>query len=70
MSSWNGQTLGDLHGRVRITMPTDTPGTYSRRDVTDAIAYVLSFNGFPAGSAELPVDDDELRAIVFAASKP
>ena len=70
MSNWNGQTLGDLHDRVRVTMPSDTPGTYSRKDVADVIAYVLSFNGFPAGSVELPIDDGALKAIVFSSTKP
>ncbi len=70
LSSWNGQTLGDLHDRVRSSMPTDDPGIYSRQDVADVIAYVLSFNGYPSGTSELPVDDGALRAIVWASSKP
>ncbi len=70
MSNWNGQTLGEMHERVRTSMPTDTPGTYSRKDVADVIAYILSVNGFPAGTLELPTDDDALRDIVFSARKP
>jgi mono/diheme cytochrome c family protein len=70
LSSWNGQTLLDLHDRIRTTMPTDTPGTYQRRDITDVIAYVLTFNRFPAGNAELPVGDEELKGITFVAAKP
>ncbi len=70
LSSWNGQTLGELHDRVRTSMPTDDPGIYSRQEVADVIAYVLSFNGYPAGNSELPVDDGALRAIVFSSTKP
>ncbi|MEO7521349.1 MAG: c-type cytochrome [Gemmatimonas sp.] len=70
MSGWNGQTLYDLHDRIRTSMPSDTPGTYSRKDIADVIAYMLSFNGFPAGAVELPVDDEALKSILFVATKP
>ena len=70
MSSWNGQTLHVLHDRVRTTMPTDTPGVFSRRDVADVIAYVLQYNRFPAGTADLPTSDEELKGILFVSTKP
>ena len=70
MSAWNGQTLHDLHDRVRTTMPTDTPGVFSRQDVTDVIAYVLRYNGFPAGADLLPNGDEELKGIRFVSTKP
>ena len=70
LASWNGQTLNDLHDRVRTTMPTDTPGMYQRRDISDVIAYVLKFNQFPAGKTELPVGDEDLKAIAFVSAKP
>lgn len=70
LSAWNGQTLGDLHERVRTTMPTDTPGTYSRQDISDVIAYVLKFNQFPAGKIPLPTGDEELKGITFVTVKP
>ena len=70
MGSWNGQTLHDLHDRIRTTMPTDTPGTYSRQDIADIIAYMLKFNQFPAGKTELPTGDEELKSITFVSAKP
>lgn len=70
MGSWNGQTLQSLHDRVRTTMPTDTPGTYSRQDIADVMAYMLKFNQFPAGKTELPSSDEELKAITFVSTKP
>ena len=70
MGSWNGQTLHDLHDRIRTTMPTDTPGTYSRQDIADVIAYMLKFNQFPAGKAELPTAEEELKSITFVSTKP
>jgi len=70
MSSWNGQSLADLHERIRTTMPTDTPGVYSSQQVTDVIAYMLRFNGFPSGSVELTHANDVLKSIRFVTAKP
>jgi mono/diheme cytochrome c family protein len=70
MSSWNGQTLADLHERIRTTMPTDTPGVYSSQQITDVIAYMLRFNGFPPGSVELTHTNDALKSIRFVTAKP
>lgn len=70
MSSWNGQTLDELHERVRTSMPTDTPGVYARPMVTDVIAYVLRVNGFPAGSVDLTHENDALKGVRFVATKP
>ena len=70
MSNWNGVVLSDLHERVRTTMPTDTPGVYPRPEVTDVIAYILKFNGFPAGQAPLTHENDVLKNIRFVAAKP
>ena len=67
LSGWNGQTLGVLHERVRRSMPPDDPGAFGRQLVTDVIAYILSYNGFPAGKAELPSTDAALGGIVFVA---
>jgi len=70
MGSWNGQTLFDLHDRIRTSMPTDTPGTYSRQEIADVIAYMLKFNQFPAGKTELSIGDEELKSIAFVSAKP
>lgn len=68
--SWNGQTLHDLHDRIRNTMPTDTPGTYSRQDVSDVLAYMLKFNQFPSGASELPTGEEELKSITWISTRP
>lgn len=69
MSAWTGQTLADLHERIRTSMPTDTPGVYGRQEVTDVIAYLLRFNGFPAGAKALTHENDALREIRFEATR-
>ena len=70
LGNWNGHTLGELHERIRTTMPQDDPGTYGRQFIADVMAYVLKFNGFPAGAVELPMDTEALRAIRLEATRP
>ncbi len=70
LSAWNGQTLADLHERIRTSMPTDTPGVYGRQEVTDVMAYVLRFNGFPAGNTPLTHENDALTGIRFVSARP
>jgi mono/diheme cytochrome c family protein len=70
MASWNDLTLGDLFERIRISMPADRPGTLSRQQMADVIAFVLRSNQFPAGATELPTETPALRAMKFVMVKP
>jgi len=70
MANWDGVSLGDLADRVRNTMPLNAPGSLSRQDTTDIVAYVLRFNQFPAGKEELPREVPVLKQILFKASRP
>ena len=69
-ANWDGLTLGDLADRIRVSMPFDRPGTLSRQDNADVVAYILRFNQFPAGKDELPRDIPALKQILFKAVKP
>ena len=68
--NWNGRPLSDLFDKVSKTMPRDDPGTVSRADSADIIAYMLKFNGFPAGKAEMPADPSLLTETTFESVKP
>ena len=46
-------------------MPSDGPGTVSRRRCIDIAAYLLSTNGFPAGDREFPTELDALNQITI-----
>ncbi len=70
MSNWSGLTLGELYERIRVSMPEGRPGTLSRQQNADILAYMLSFNQFPAGKTELPKDTELLKQIRFEAQKP
>jgi hypothetical protein len=69
-ASWTGMTADDLQERIRTSMPADAPGTLSRTDVADIMAFLFSKDGFPAGSTELPAGSDQLKQIKIEAKKP
>jgi len=71
-SSWNGQTVGDLFDRIRQTMPAppEQPGKLTPQQNADVVAHILRVNGFPAGTAELPTDVEQLKQIRIDPSKP
>jgi S-disulfanyl-L-cysteine oxidoreductase SoxD len=70
MSNWDGLSIGDLADRIRSSMPFDRPGSLSRQDNVDIVAYILRFNQFPAGKDELPLQTNTLKQIAFKAQKP
>jgi mono/diheme cytochrome c family protein len=70
LGNWTGQSVGDLFTRIHTTMPANDPGSLSNQQVAQALAYILSFNQFPAGSAALPGDETALGQIAITAEKP
>ena len=70
MSNWNGLPMDDLFERIRRSMPQDRPGKLSRQVNADILAYVLSFNKFPAGKTELPTQSEFLKQIRFESNRP
>lgn len=69
-SGWNDLSVGDLFERLQITMPADKPGTVSRQDNADIVAFLLAKNGFPAGNAEVPTQNEILKTIKILTQKP
>ena len=70
LANWNGLTVGDLFERIRRSMPKDDPGRLSRQQNADLLAYIFSFNKFPAGKTELAHDTQLLKQIRIEATKP
>jgi hypothetical protein len=69
-ANWDGLTLGDLAERIRISMPLNAPGTLTRQQTADVIAFILRFNQFPTGKEELSREVLAMKQIVFKASRP
>ena len=69
-SNWNDLSVGDLFDRMRQSMPQNAPGTLSRTQNADILAFMLQKAGAPAGSAELPGDSQVLAGIKIASQKP
>ena len=69
-SNWNGLTLGDLFDRIRKTMPQSKPGSLTRQQNSDVLAFMLSVNKFPAGKTELYRQSEMLKEIRFETKKP
>ena len=70
LANWSGLSVGELFERIRVSMPEGRPGTLSRQQNADILAYILSVNQFPAGKAELQKDTDRLKQIRFLAERP
>lgn len=63
LSNWNGLTVGDLFERIRISMPQNSPGSLSRQENADVLAFMFSVNKYPAGTTELGRDTEPLKQI-------
>ncbi len=69
-SNWSGLSVDDLFERIKVSMPGDNPGSLSRQQTADILAFVFSVNRFPAGKSELVREAEILKAIKFEAYKP
>ena len=69
-SNWNGLSLGDLAERIRISMPQSRPGSLSRQQCADVVAFMLSVGNYPAGQSELPRELELLKQIRLDPTKP
>jgi mono/diheme cytochrome c family protein len=69
-SNWNDLTLGDLFERIRATMPLDKPGSLSRQQNADLLAFLLKANQWPVGTTELSRELGALKQIRIQSSRP
>jgi S-disulfanyl-L-cysteine oxidoreductase SoxD len=70
LSKYEGQPTVNVYDMIQKLMPADKPGTLSRPDAADLLAYILSFNKFPAGKTDLPSDEDSLKKLVLPKPAP
>jgi mono/diheme cytochrome c family protein len=66
---WGEQPLSSVYSFIKSTMPEDNPGSLSNSQVTQVLAYILQFNGFPAGKADMAVGAEQVQG-TLPASQP
>ena len=62
---WGRQPLSDLVNKILKTMPENDPGKLTRQQSTDIVAHILQVGRFPAGQADLGVDEAALKLITI-----
>jgi mono/diheme cytochrome c family protein len=65
MQRWSTKNVDDLLARMQRAMPPTAPGSLTRTQYVDLVAYLLKSNGFPAGFDALGTDSERLRQIVI-----
>ena len=70
VENWNDKTLAELFTKIHTTMPQDDPGKLTLQETSDIIAFMLQKANYPLGTAELPAQDESLKAYKFLAKKP
>lgn len=68
-SYWRGRPLEHLVTKIVTTMPKYSPGSLSRQEAVDLLAYILWESNYPEGASELPADGEELESIAFGESR-
>lgn len=69
-ANWNDLTLGQLFDRMRVSMPQNNPGSLSRQQYADILAFMLRRGTAPAGQTELPTQTEVLGMIKYVAMNP
>ena len=67
---WDGTALKKLFERVEDMPPDDPNKRLSDQQNVDVLAFLLSANKIPAGTAALRANRDGLAQITFLATKP
>jgi mono/diheme cytochrome c family protein len=61
---WDGEPLWALVGRIDAMPPTE-PGSLSRAETVDLLAYMLWYNGLPSGEMSLSTQQSVLGDMAF-----
>ena len=63
---WDATSLNRLFRTIRDTMPRGAAGALTDEAAVELVAYILRFNGFPAGSADLTSQTALLDKLLIA----
>jgi glucose/arabinose dehydrogenase/mono/diheme cytochrome c family protein len=67
LANWRNHSVNELFDKVRVSMPPDRPGTLSRQQDSDILAYIFAANKFPTSGVELTTQSEPLKQIKFEA---
>jgi mono/diheme cytochrome c family protein len=70
LTKYEGQPTVNVYDMIQKLMPATAPGSLTRPQAADLLAYILSFNKFPAGKTDLPSDEDSLKKLVLPKPAP
>jgi mono/diheme cytochrome c family protein len=62
---WQGKTIANRFEQIRSTMPYGNARGLDDQTYIDIVAYILAFNGIPAGAQKLEPDPRALEQIVI-----
>jgi glucose/arabinose dehydrogenase/mono/diheme cytochrome c family protein len=65
LAKWQDRSVNELFESIRMSMPAGRPGSLSRQQYSDILAYMLAANEFPAGNGELGAQSEALKQISF-----
>jgi mono/diheme cytochrome c family protein len=65
LGAWESRKVTRLYRTIRDTMPRGSPGSLNDQNALELVAYILKYNGFPAGGAGLVADEAALDQIVL-----
>jgi cytochrome c553 len=63
---WQGKTLANRFEQIRSTMPLGNARGLDDQTYIDIVAFILQFNGVPAGNQKLEPDTRALEQIIVA----
>jgi S-disulfanyl-L-cysteine oxidoreductase SoxD len=69
LANYDQLSLCHLVERIRISMPQDRPGSLTRQDTVDVVAFMLFHGGFPLGRTALTTRMEELQEIRILAHR-
>jgi mono/diheme cytochrome c family protein len=70
LSKYEGQPVLNVYNLIQKLMPATAPGSLTPPQAADLLAYILSFNKFPAGKTDLPSDEDSLKKLTLPKPAP
>jgi cytochrome c len=69
-ANWDGESLDALFERMRASMPQDRPGSLTRAENTDLLAYMLRVGKYPSGTRRLDAQGGALTRIRVMMYRP